>query len=185
MARQQISPQKLGDRLLIGPARLQNHHHRRRAPGSQLPYLAHSLFGRRVLPQTVRTLVISGRESHTLCPSSISSHTTTQGRIIFLAGMPLCCLSSPRTSPPTASARTPLQNLLETTESLLLMCTEHTADCPVCGKVYLVYVEFCRSFHPPLLVCPNGTAVNEIEMAEGFCPSPVCPNSHTGGCIVS
>ncbi|KAK4451133.1 hypothetical protein QBC34DRAFT_447753 [Podospora aff. communis PSN243] len=65
------------------------------------------------------------------------------------------------------------------------MCTEHiTTDCPACGKEYLVYVEFCQHFHPPLLYCPRGTAVNRMEMGDGDCPSPVCPNSRNGGCAV-
>jgi hypothetical protein len=81
---------------------------------------------------------------------------------------------------------TVLQNLLAKYKSKLnvLMCTEHTADCPVCGKDYLVYVEFCQEYHPPVLVCPNGTVVEQVEMREGVCPSPVCPNSRTGGCQV-
>jgi len=65
------------------------------------------------------------------------------------------------------------------------MCVEHiTTDCPACGKDYLVYVEICRSFHPPLLYCPVGTYVNRVDMREGDCPSPVCPNSRNGGCMV-
>ncbi|KAK1758013.1 hypothetical protein QBC47DRAFT_294461 [Echria macrotheca] len=65
------------------------------------------------------------------------------------------------------------------------MCTEHiTSDCPACGKDYLVYVEFCKDFHPPLSRCPRGTVVSRIEMEEGDCPSPVCPNSRNGGCAV-
>ncbi|KAI1343434.1 hypothetical protein F5Y15DRAFT_370042 [Xylariaceae sp. FL0016] len=69
--------------------------------------------------------------------------------------------------------------------STLLMCTEHTSECPVCGKEYLVYVKFCPDFHPPLLRCPRGTAVERGGMQEGRCPSPVCPYSRTGGCTVS
>ncbi|KAK0633820.1 hypothetical protein B0T14DRAFT_416999 [Immersiella caudata] len=65
------------------------------------------------------------------------------------------------------------------------MCTEHiTADCPACGKEYLVYVEFCQHFQPPLLYCLRGTVVNRMEMGDGDCPSPVCPNSRNGGCAV-
>ncbi|KAK0654986.1 hypothetical protein B0T16DRAFT_316640 [Cercophora newfieldiana] len=65
------------------------------------------------------------------------------------------------------------------------MCTEHiTTDCPACGKEYLVYVEFCKHFHPPNFRCPLGIEVNRMEMGEGDCPSPVCPNSRNGGCTV-
>jgi len=64
------------------------------------------------------------------------------------------------------------------------MCAEHAADCPVCGKAYLIYVAFCHQYHPPLLACPAGTAIVAMEMEEGLCPSPVCPNSLTGGCQV-
>lgn len=61
------------------------------------------------------------------------------------------------------------------------MCTEYTADCPVCGKEYLVYVAFCPYYHPPLFFCVYA-AVERDEMREGHCPSPVCPNSLRGGC---
>ncbi|KAI1468393.1 uncharacterized protein F4812DRAFT_426563 [Daldinia caldariorum] len=71
------------------------------------------------------------------------------------------------------------------TQPLILMCTEHTAECPVCGKQYLVYVEFCKDYHPPLLRCPRGIAEENEDMQEGRCPSPVCPYSRTGGCNVS
>ncbi|KAK4180501.1 hypothetical protein QBC36DRAFT_26891 [Triangularia setosa] len=65
------------------------------------------------------------------------------------------------------------------------MCTEHlTGNCPACGKDYLVFVEFCKDYHPPLMTCPNGTTVVRLEMEEGGCPSPVCPNSRNGGCAV-
>lgn len=64
------------------------------------------------------------------------------------------------------------------------MCIEYTADCLVCGKRYLIYVWFCPTFHPPLVRCPVGVFVDETEMGEGLCPSPVCPNSRTGGCAV-
>jgi len=64
------------------------------------------------------------------------------------------------------------------------MCKEHTSECPVCGKEYLIYVEFCHKYHPPLLACPTGTVVVSIEMEEGLCPSPVCPFSRSGGCQV-
>ena len=64
------------------------------------------------------------------------------------------------------------------------MCIEHCADCSVCGKQYLVLVTFCPDYHPPLVVCPKGVTVETIGMAEGVCPSPVCPNSRTGGCAV-
>jgi hypothetical protein len=65
------------------------------------------------------------------------------------------------------------------------MCTEHVWPCPVCGKQYLVYVEFCKDYHPPLLTCPNGTVVADFNMDDGGCPSPVCPNGRHGGCVVS
>lgn len=77
-----------------------------------------------------------------------------------------------------------LQALLENPGSTELMCTEHTADCPVCGKEYLIFVEFCHEYHPPLLACPRGKTVETSSMEEGLCPSPVCPNSITGGCAV-
>jgi len=64
------------------------------------------------------------------------------------------------------------------------MCTEHTADCFICGKVYLIYVAFCHKYHPPLLACPDGKGSKSMDMEEGLCPSPVCPNSITGGCQV-
>ncbi|KAI1486497.1 hypothetical protein F5X96DRAFT_654811 [Biscogniauxia mediterranea] len=70
-------------------------------------------------------------------------------------------------------------------EPTALMCTEHTSECPVCGKQYLVYVEFCRYYHPPLLRCVRGIAHVQEDMEEGKCPSPVCPYSRTGGCNVS
>ncbi|KAK1773881.1 hypothetical protein QBC45DRAFT_62049 [Copromyces sp. CBS 386.78] len=63
------------------------------------------------------------------------------------------------------------------------MCIEHvTHDCPACGKDYLVYVEFCKDFHPPLIRCPNGTFRKRLKMNDGGCPSPTCPNSRHGGC---
>ncbi len=71
---------------------------------------------------------------------------------------------------------------LESTTAL--MCTEHAGECPVCGKEFLIYVEFCPEYHPPLLRCPNGTVINSSDLVEGVCPSPVCPNSRTGGCQV-
>jgi hypothetical protein len=64
------------------------------------------------------------------------------------------------------------------------MCIEYTADCSVCGKQYLVYVWFCPDYHIPLLRCPRGVSVDNIDMDEGLCPSPVCPNSRNGGCAV-
>ncbi|KAK4227391.1 hypothetical protein QBC38DRAFT_509760 [Podospora fimiseda] len=60
--------------------------------------------------------------------------------------------------------------------------THRTYDCPACGKEYLIFVKFCKHFHPPLLYCPNGTSINKVDMLEGGCPSPVCPNSRNGGC---
>lgn len=65
------------------------------------------------------------------------------------------------------------------------MCTEHiTTNCPACGKDYLVYVEFCKHYHPPLLYCTIGTIINRLDMVEGGCPSLVCPNSRNGGCAM-
>ncbi|KAK4139945.1 uncharacterized protein C8A04DRAFT_15396 [Dichotomopilus funicola] len=65
------------------------------------------------------------------------------------------------------------------------MCTEHHSSvCPACGKDYLVYVEFCQAFRPPLLYCLNGTIVARIEMERGGCPSRICPNSAAGGCAL-
>lgn len=71
------------------------------------------------------------------------------------------------------------------TQPVTLMCIEHTAECPVCGKQYLIYVEFCKDYHPPLLQCPRGIRDENEDMIEGRCPSPVCPYSRTGGCCVS
>ncbi|KAI0475857.1 hypothetical protein GGR56DRAFT_439295 [Xylariaceae sp. FL0804] len=65
------------------------------------------------------------------------------------------------------------------------MCTEHIAACPVCGKDYLVYVAFCRDYHPPRRRCPGGLNIERGDMQEGRCPSPVCPYSRNGGCVVS
>ncbi|ORY55253.1 uncharacterized protein BCR38DRAFT_357096 [Pseudomassariella vexata] len=65
------------------------------------------------------------------------------------------------------------------------MCTEHYAECPVCGKQYLVYVAFCRNYHPPHTRCPWQIKIERNVMEEGRCPSPVCPFSRTGGCQVS
>lgn len=64
------------------------------------------------------------------------------------------------------------------------MCTEHTTECSVCGKEYMVYVAFCQDYRPPILHCPRGIDVVVAEMVVGKCPSPVCPNSRTGGCQV-
>jgi hypothetical protein len=64
------------------------------------------------------------------------------------------------------------------------MCVEHTTECPVCGKQYLLYVKFCHDYHPPLVQCPNGVTEVRTDMEEGQCPSPVCPFSRTGGCEV-
>lgn len=64
------------------------------------------------------------------------------------------------------------------------MCSEHTSECPVCRKKYLVFIEFCPEYHPPRLICPRGISTDDIEMNEGSCPSPVCPNSRIGGCAV-
>ncbi|KAK4041486.1 hypothetical protein C8A01DRAFT_14776 [Parachaetomium inaequale] len=65
------------------------------------------------------------------------------------------------------------------------MCTEHHSSvCPACGKDYLVYVEFCKAFHPPLVTCPTGTVAVRIPMEQGGCPSRICPNSPGGGCAL-
>lgn len=64
------------------------------------------------------------------------------------------------------------------------MCVEYINKCPACGKAYLIYVHFCWDFYPPLLACPTGTTTVLEDMHDGGCPSPVCPNSRTGGCIV-
>lgn len=63
------------------------------------------------------------------------------------------------------------------------MCTEyHSSVCPACGKDYLVYVEFCKDFHPPLVTCPIGVFIAYIVMDQGGCPSRICPNGPEGGC---
>jgi hypothetical protein len=77
-----------------------------------------------------------------------------------------------------------LHIVLEIPEPTVFMCTEHTARCPVCRKEYLIFVEFCNRFHPPLVACPDGKNTELEEMPDGFCPSPVCPNSISGGCAV-
>lgn len=65
----------------------------------------------------------------------------------------------------------------------LFMCTEyHTTQCPACGQSYLIYVEFCKDFRPPLVRCPKGTTVSRIAMKEGGCTSRLCPNGKNGGC---
>ncbi|WDK18323.1 hypothetical protein CGRA01v4_09608 [Colletotrichum graminicola] len=64
------------------------------------------------------------------------------------------------------------------------MCVEHKTVCPVCRRLYLVYVAFCHAYHPPLLNCPQGLIVQPMQMLDGRCPSPVCPNSRIGGCAV-
>lgn len=66
-----------------------------------------------------------------------------------------------------------------------LMCIEHTAECPACGKKYLVFVEFCQDYHPPFLQCPVGLVEDNKDMQEGRCPSPLCPYTRTGGCAMS
>lgn len=65
------------------------------------------------------------------------------------------------------------------------MCIEyHNSACPACGKVYLVYVEFCRDYHPPLLYCPGGIVIAYLAMGDGHCPSRICPNGADGGCAL-
>ncbi|KAK4102293.1 hypothetical protein N658DRAFT_423763 [Parathielavia hyrcaniae] len=65
------------------------------------------------------------------------------------------------------------------------MCKEHhSTPCPACGKDFMVYVEFCKDLHPPLVLCPKGTVVVRITMEEGGCSSRICPNSPGGGCAL-
>ncbi|PSR76784.1 hypothetical protein BD289DRAFT_378454 [Coniella lustricola] len=64
------------------------------------------------------------------------------------------------------------------------MCVRHTYDCPVCGKEYLIFVQLCSKYRPQT-GCLLGTTTVEEAMIEGRCPSPVCPNSRSGGCVVS
>ncbi|PTB76890.1 hypothetical protein M440DRAFT_1237878 [Trichoderma longibrachiatum ATCC 18648] len=64
------------------------------------------------------------------------------------------------------------------------MCTAHMAECPVCGKEYLLLVALCPDSRPPSSNCPQGVTIVNEEMREGGCPSPVCPNSLRGGCQV-
>ncbi|KAH6683744.1 hypothetical protein F5X68DRAFT_23811 [Plectosphaerella plurivora] len=71
-----------------------------------------------------------------------------------------------------------------TTCTPAFMCVEHKSECPVCRRLFLVYVTFCQHFHPPLTLCPKGVELQLIEMLEGRCHSPVCPNSRSGGCQV-
>lgn len=104
----------------------------------------------------------------------------TSPSLRFLLFQPTLLSSAPTDIPDTLIAAVPAPS-----RQSALMCTEHTTtNCPACGKDYLVYVEFCKKFHPPLLQCPEGTSVNRVEMQDGRCPSPVCPNSRNGGCVV-
>ncbi len=65
------------------------------------------------------------------------------------------------------------------------MCIEyHNSACPACGEVYLVYVGFCKDYHPPLLNCPGGTVVAYLVMRNGDCRSRICPNGADGGCAL-
>ncbi|KAK4157414.1 hypothetical protein C8A00DRAFT_11792 [Chaetomidium leptoderma] len=65
------------------------------------------------------------------------------------------------------------------------MCIEHHSSvCPACGKDYLIYVEFCKNFRPPLVACLVGTTIQRIVMEQGGCPSRICPNSPGGGCAL-
>ncbi|KAF4509850.1 hypothetical protein G6O67_001790 [Ophiocordyceps sinensis] len=81
---------------------------------------------------------------------------------------------------PIPRVRTDAQGTLDPRK----MCTEHTATCRVCGKKYLIYVAFCHDYHPPLVVCPYGITDACMEMKDGLCPSPACPNSLRGGCYI-
>lgn len=40
---------------------------------------------------------------------------------------------------------------------------------------------FCRAFLPPLLACPTRLVILRNGMRDAHCPSPVCPNSQSGG----
>lgn len=77
-----------------------------------------------------------------------------------------------------------LPNLLEVPPCSDLMCERHTCDCPVCGKEYLIFVKLCIHYHPET-GCASKTITLKETMVEGLCPSPVCPNSRSGGCVVS
>lgn len=84
----------------------------------------------------------------------------------------------------SAAEKRHLQNLLNLAR-LDFMCERHSYDCPVCGREYLIFVKFCPHVRPPESSCPQEiTEVREI-MTEGHCPSPTCPNSRSGGCVVS
>jgi hypothetical protein len=65
------------------------------------------------------------------------------------------------------------------------MCTAHKRWCHVCGMYWLLYVEFCHDFHPPLAACPHGENIDLKHMPGSQCPSPTCPNSRSGGCAPS
>lgn len=76
------------------------------------------------------------------------------------------------------------QILLEVLPCSDLMCERHTCDCPVCGKEYLIFVKICPHYQLGTGCSACTTTVKE-DMIEGLCPSPVCPNSRSGGCVVS
>lgn len=78
-----------------------------------------------------------------------------------------------------------LQSLLKNSRLYRLMCERHTCDCPVCGKEYLIFVKLCPNLNPATTSCSGQTMTVKDAMAEGLCPSMVCPNSRSGGCVVS
>lgn len=65
------------------------------------------------------------------------------------------------------------------------MCERRSFDCPVCGREYLIFVKYCPHVHPPESSCPQEIIEVKEIMTEGHCPSPLCPNSRSGGCVVS
>ncbi|KAH7161321.1 hypothetical protein EDB81DRAFT_341761 [Dactylonectria macrodidyma] len=105
-----------------------------------------------------------------------SSPTAAHHLVLFLSFLPFVFFFSfgeARGSRPCSLCRNPS-----------FSAPAYTADCQVCGKDYLVLVEFCHDFHPPLLFCPWGMLFFRHNMRDGQCPSPVCPNSLRGGCRV-
>ncbi|KAG7149634.1 hypothetical protein HYQ46_001448 [Verticillium longisporum] len=38
--------------------------------------------------------------------------------------------------------------------------------------MFLIYVEFCHEYRPPLIHCLSGTTTNLLDMVEGRCHSP-------------
>jgi len=149
-----------------------------RAPKARREHPSHTLRKE----SHILTLDISKPKPHHPPPASIKPQHTHRVLICSQTKRPCPQARPVQTSRPAITIYQPVR---ETLASSTLMCIEHTAECPVCGKEYLVYVEFCRDLQPPLLACPNGTANDIVDMGEGSCPSPVCPNSLTGGCVVS